>query len=155
MVDEAHRMRNKNSALLGCLQQVVHNGMSVHAYQHRVLMTGTPMQNIKEELWPLMNFIDQANFPDLGRFQEKYCKGEPGHEVDEVCASRLAAVRASIMLYTSCLVPFVLGAVVVTGSPRPRVQASVWGTELCAVLSVLVFWVVLTLTREVHAHLDV
>lgn len=85
MVDEAHRMRNKNSALLGCLQQVVHNGMSVHAYQHRVLMTGTPMQNIKEELWPLMNFIDQANFPDLGRFQEKYCKGEPGHEVDEVC----------------------------------------------------------------------
>lgn len=84
VVDEAHRMRNKNSALLGCLQQVVHNGMGVHAYQHRVLMTGTPMQNIKEELWPLMNFIDQANFPDLQRFQEKYCKGEPGHEVEEV-----------------------------------------------------------------------
>lgn len=58
--------------------------MNVHAYQHRVLMTGTPMQNIKEELWPLMNFIDQSNFPDLQRFQDKYCKGEPGHEVDEV-----------------------------------------------------------------------
>ncbi|CAN0467118.1 unnamed protein product, partial [Laminaria digitata] len=84
VVDEAHRMRNKNSALLGCLQQVVHNGMTVHSYQHRVLMTGTPMQNIKEELWPLMNFVDQSNFPDLQRFQDKYCKGEPGHEVDEV-----------------------------------------------------------------------
>ncbi len=96
VVDEAHRMRNKNSALLGCLQQVVHNGMSVHSYQHRVLMTGTPMQNIKEELWPLMNFIDQANFPDLGRFQEKYCKGEPGHEVDEVKG------RAGAVLGLSC-----------------------------------------------------
>lgn len=62
----------------------MYNGMSVHSYQHRVLMTGTPMQNIKEELWPLMNFIDQANFPDLQRFQDKYCKGEPGHEVEEV-----------------------------------------------------------------------
>ena len=58
--------------------------MSVHSYQHRILMTGTPMQNIKEELWPLMNFIDQSNFPDLQRFQDKYCKGEPGHEVEEV-----------------------------------------------------------------------
>ncbi|CAN0131795.1 unnamed protein product, partial [Ascophyllum nodosum] len=88
VVDEAHRMRNKNSALLGCLQQVVHNGMSVHSYQHRILMTGTPMQNIKEELWPLMNFIDQSNFPDLQRFQDKYCKGEPGHEVEEARALR-------------------------------------------------------------------
>lgn len=68
--------------------QVVHNGTTVHAYQHRVLMTGTPMQNIKEELWPLMNFIDSANFPDLQRFQDKYCKGEPGHEVEEVRYSR-------------------------------------------------------------------
>lgn len=98
VVDEAHRMRNKNSALLGCLQQVVHNGMAVNAYQHRVLMTGTPMQNIKEELWPLMNFIDQANFPDLQRFQEKYCKGEPGHEVDEVCMHVFLLLLASSAL---------------------------------------------------------
>lgn len=70
----------------GFVDQVVHNGTCVHAYQHRVLMTGTPMQNIKEELWPLMNFIDQTNFPDLQRFQDKYCKGEPGHEVEEVRA---------------------------------------------------------------------
>lgn len=70
--------------ICGMLFQVVHNGMTIHPYQHRVLMTGTPMQNIKEELWPLMNFVDQGNFPDLQRFQDKYCKGEPGHEVDEV-----------------------------------------------------------------------
>lgn len=158
MVDEAHRMRNKNSALLGCLQQVVHNGMSVHAYQHRVLMTGTPMQNIKEELWPLMNFIDQANFPDLGRFQEKYCKGEPGHEVDEVCASRLAAVRAS-MLCMSC--PVCVGCCCGRRIDPllPVCKCVGYGTTVCclvcAVLAVLVFWVVLTLTREVYAHLGV
>ena len=48
-VDEAHRLKNDDSLLYRCLQ-------SFHT-NHRILITGTPLQNSLKELWSLLHFI--------------------------------------------------------------------------------------------------
>eukprot|EP00601_Ochromonadales_sp_CCMP2298_P021910 CAMPEP_0173321264 /NCGR_PEP_ID=MMETSP1143-20121109/29311_1 /TAXON_ID=483371 /ORGANISM="non described non described, Strain CCMP2298" /LENGTH=703 /DNA_ID=CAMNT_0014264991 /DNA_START=1 /DNA_END=2108 /DNA_ORIENTATION=+ len=72
IVDEAHRLRNVNSKLLECMRSVVTKGQVSYGYQHRILMTGTPLQNNTVELWTLMNFIEPAKFPDLEKFQARF-----------------------------------------------------------------------------------
>lgn len=72
VVDEAHRLRNTNSRLLECMRAVVSKGLSAYGYQHRVLMTGTPLQNNTDELWSLLNFIEPAKFPDFEKFKKVY-----------------------------------------------------------------------------------
>lgn len=49
MVDEAHRLKNDNSLL--------HKALSEFSTYHRVLITGTPLQNSLKELWALLHFI--------------------------------------------------------------------------------------------------
>lgn len=72
VVDEAHRLRNTNSKLLECMRSVVAKGQIAYGYQHRVLMTGTPLQNNTAELWSLLNFIEPAKFPDAEKFESRY-----------------------------------------------------------------------------------
>lgn len=72
VVDEAHRLRNLNSKLLECMRSVVAKGMIAYGYQHRILMSGTPLQNNTTELWTLLNFIEPAKFPSIEKFNEKY-----------------------------------------------------------------------------------
>eukprot|EP00915_Cephaloidophora_sp_WS-2016_P008177 GHVH01011311.1.p1 GENE.GHVH01011311.1~~GHVH01011311.1.p1 ORF type:complete len:1021 (-),score=183.02 GHVH01011311.1:98-3160(-) len=51
IVDEGHRMKNKNSKFHMTLSdRTFHN-------THRLLLTGTPLQNNLGELWSLLNFI--------------------------------------------------------------------------------------------------
>ena len=38
------RLRNVNSKLLECMRSVVAKGQNAYGYQHRILMTGTPLQ---------------------------------------------------------------------------------------------------------------
>lgn len=72
IVDEAHRLKNINSKLLDCTRTVSLKGQNAYGYQHRVLMTGTPLQNNTLELWSLLNFIEPAKFPDLEKFQARF-----------------------------------------------------------------------------------
>ena len=72
VVDEAHRLRNVNSKLLECIRAVLARGLSAYGYQHRVLLTGTPLQNNTNELWSLLNFIEPAKFPDSDKFQMRF-----------------------------------------------------------------------------------
>jgi hypothetical protein len=72
VVDEAHRLRNTNSKLLECMRAVVSKGQIAYGYQHRILMTGTPLQNNTAELWSLLNFIEPAKFPDAVKFAARY-----------------------------------------------------------------------------------
>lgn len=72
VVDEAHRLRAVNSKLIECMRAVVAKGQIAYGYQHRILMTGTPLQNNTTELWSLLNFIEPAKFPDLDKFLSSF-----------------------------------------------------------------------------------
>ncbi|KII61718.1 Chromodomain-helicase-DNA-binding protein 8 [Thelohanellus kitauei] len=52
IVDEAHRLKNRKCKLLGSLSNIY--------TEHRVLLTGTPLQNTLDELLSLLNFLDPA-----------------------------------------------------------------------------------------------
>ena len=49
MIDEAHRIKNENSALSVAVRQI--------STRYRLLITGTPLQNNLHELWALLNFL--------------------------------------------------------------------------------------------------
>ncbi|KAL2318030.1 hypothetical protein Fmac_031906 [Flemingia macrophylla] len=64
IVDEGHRLKNKDSKLFLSLQQYSSN--------HRVLLTGTPLQNNLDELYMLMHFLDAKKFGSLEEFQKEF-----------------------------------------------------------------------------------
>uniref|UniRef100_A0A2P2L869 Chromodomain helicase DNA binding protein n=1 Tax=Rhizophora mucronata TaxID=61149 RepID=A0A2P2L869_RHIMU len=64
IVDEGHRLKNKDSKLFLSLKQYSSN--------HRVLLTGTPLQNNLDELFMLMHFLDAGKFGSLEEFQEEF-----------------------------------------------------------------------------------
>ena len=49
IIDEAHRIKNEHSALARVVRELV--------TEHRLLITGTPLQNNLHELWALLNFL--------------------------------------------------------------------------------------------------
>ncbi|ELW69658.1 Chromodomain-helicase-DNA-binding protein 6 [Tupaia chinensis] len=51
IIDEAHRLKNRNCKLL--------EGLKLMALEHKVLLTGTPLQNSVEELFSLLNFLER------------------------------------------------------------------------------------------------
>ncbi len=81
IVDEAHRLRNRNSKLLECLMTVMQRGMTSFDFQHRILMTGTPLQNNVEELWSLMNFVEPVAFSSCENFMDRYKDMETENQV--------------------------------------------------------------------------
>jgi chromodomain-helicase-DNA-binding protein 1 len=54
LVDEAHRLKNDDSLLYKALKEFNTN--------HRLLITGTPLQNSLKELWALLHFIMPQKF---------------------------------------------------------------------------------------------
>ena len=64
VVDEAHRMKNRDSKLVAAMRMM--------NTDFKLLLTGTPLQNNTEELWTLLNFIDTAAFEDLNDFQSRF-----------------------------------------------------------------------------------
>lgn len=74
VVDEGQRIKNANSQLARMLRTF--NSV------HRLLLTGTPLQNDLNELWALLNFLQPDIFNDLDVFQSwfnvKEMQGEAG-----------------------------------------------------------------------------
>ncbi|KAF4352937.1 hypothetical protein G4B88_001370 [Cannabis sativa] len=64
IVDEGHRLKNKDSKLFSSMKQ--------YASNHRILLTGTPLQNNLDELFMLMHFLDAGKFESLEEFQEEF-----------------------------------------------------------------------------------
>jgi len=62
IVDEGHRIKNRNSKLSNVLRQ--------YMSRHRVLLTGTPLQNDLGELWSLLNFLLPHIFNSSDNFEQ-------------------------------------------------------------------------------------
>lgn len=61
IVDEGHRIKNTHCRLIRELR--------MYGNTHRLLLTGTPLQNNLAELWSLLNFLLPEIFDDLGSFE--------------------------------------------------------------------------------------
>jgi len=62
IIDEAHRIKNENSSLSKAIRTMT--------TAHRLLITGTPLQNNLRELWALLNFLMPDIFGDAEQFDE-------------------------------------------------------------------------------------
>lgn len=76
VVDEGHRLKNSSSKLFGLL--------NTFSFQHRVLLTGTPLQNNIGEMYNLLNFLQQDSFPSLALFEEKFNDLTTAEKVEEL-----------------------------------------------------------------------
>ncbi|KAG5841682.1 hypothetical protein ANANG_G00169260 [Anguilla anguilla] len=64
IIDEAHRLKNRNCKLLDSLKML--------DLEHKVLLTGTPLQNTVEELFSLLHFLEPAQFPSETEFLREF-----------------------------------------------------------------------------------
>lgn len=63
IVDEGHRMKNAESKFAQTLG-------SLYVSKHRLLLTGTPLQNNLPELWALLNFLLPSIFSSMDTFDQ-------------------------------------------------------------------------------------
>uniref|UniRef100_A0A672SMP1 Chromodomain helicase DNA binding protein 7 n=1 Tax=Sinocyclocheilus grahami TaxID=75366 RepID=A0A672SMP1_SINGR len=63
IIDEAHRLKNRNCKLLEGLKMMD---------MHKVLLTGTPLQNTVEELFSLLHFLEPDRFPSEPTFMQEF-----------------------------------------------------------------------------------
>eukprot|EP00808_Paulinella_micropora_P019708 g69818.t1 len=63
IVDEGHRLKNTQSKLVVTLRKY-------YSSKHRLILTGTPVQNSLQELWSLMNFLLPDVFDSWGDFND-------------------------------------------------------------------------------------
>lgn len=64
VIDEAHRLKNRNCKLLEGLRQL--------HLEHRVLLSGTPLQNNVSELFSLLNFLEPSQFANSEEFLREF-----------------------------------------------------------------------------------
>lgn len=63
IIDEGHRMKNHHCKLTGVLN-------TYYVVPHRLLLTGTPLQNKLPELWSLLNFLLPSIFKAVSTFEQ-------------------------------------------------------------------------------------
>uniref|UniRef100_W5MKR0 Chromodomain helicase DNA binding protein 6 n=1 Tax=Lepisosteus oculatus TaxID=7918 RepID=W5MKR0_LEPOC len=85
VIDEAHRLKNRNCKLL--------EGLKLMSLEHKVLLTGTPLQNSVEELFSLLNFLEPQQFPSESSFLEEF-----GDLKTEEQVKKLQAILKPMML---------------------------------------------------------
>ncbi|CAN6199078.1 unnamed protein product [Urochloa humidicola] len=76
IVDEGHRLKNSSSKLFSLLNSF--------SFQHRVLLTGTPLQNNIGEMYNLLNFLQPSSFPSLSSFEEKFNDLTTAEKIEEL-----------------------------------------------------------------------
>ncbi|XP_032875675.1 chromodomain-helicase-DNA-binding protein 7 isoform X2 [Amblyraja radiata] len=85
IIDEAHRLKNRNCKLL--------EGLKLMDLEHKVLLTGTPLQNTVEELFSLLNFLEPTRFPSEFTFLQEF-----GDLKTEEQVQKLQAILKPMML---------------------------------------------------------
>ncbi|WUR03902.1 chromatin-remodeling complex ATPase-like protein [Vairimorpha necatrix] len=82
--DEAHRLKNASSKAASTLRNINFN--------HKVLLSGTPLQNNISELWALLNFINPVEYNDSARFLAS-------HKLEDIAdVEKLQALLRPLML---------------------------------------------------------
>uniref|UniRef100_A0AAY4ATX1 DNA helicase n=1 Tax=Denticeps clupeoides TaxID=299321 RepID=A0AAY4ATX1_9TELE len=85
IIDEAHRLKNRNCKLLDSLKML--------DPEHKVLLTGTPLQNTVEELFSLLHFLEPSQFPSETEFLREF-----GDLKTEEQVQKLQAILKPMML---------------------------------------------------------
>ena len=85
IIDEAHRLKNKNCRLI--------EGLRYMDIEHKVLLTGTPLQNNVEELFSLLNFLEPLQFSSSTEFMKEF-----GILQTDTQVSKLQAILKPMML---------------------------------------------------------
>ena len=85
IIDEAHRLKNKNCKLI--------EGLKYMDVEHKVLLTGTPLQNNVEELFSLLNFLEPQQFNSSVEFMQEF-----GDLKTDTQVTKLQAVLKPMML---------------------------------------------------------
>ena len=85
IIDEAHRLKNKNCKLM--------EGLRYMDVEHKVLLTGTPLQNNVEELFSLLNFLEPQQFHSSVEFMQEF-----GDLKTDTQVTKLQAVLKPMML---------------------------------------------------------
>jgi len=85
IIDEAHRLKNKNCRLMESLRY-----MNV---EHKVLLTGTPLQNNVEELFSLLHFLEPQQFSSSVEFMAEF-----GDLKTDTQVNKLQAILKPMML---------------------------------------------------------
>ncbi|KAJ3378317.1 choline dehydrogenase 7, partial [Entophlyctis sp. JEL0112] len=78
VLDEAHRLKNKTSKISEVLKQ--------YKMEHKVLLTGTPLQNSLDELWALLNFLQPEKFASERDFQREFGNLSSAGDVEKLQA---------------------------------------------------------------------
>ncbi|KAH3744142.1 chromatin-remodeling complex ATPase chain Iswi [Pelomyxa schiedti] len=87
VIDEAHRIKNEHSLLSQLVRKFDND--------HRLLLTGTPLQNNLHELWALLNFLLPEVFDSAEDFDEWF-QMDAEHQADTV--QRLHTILKPFML---------------------------------------------------------
>ena len=74
--DEAHRLKNKNCKLISVLK--------TFKFDHLLLLTGTPLQNNTQELWTLLNFMDNKAFASFEKFGTEFGELKETSQVEKL-----------------------------------------------------------------------
>jgi SNF2 family DNA or RNA helicase len=85
IIDEAHRLKNKNCKLI--------EGLRYLDVEHKVLLTGTPLQNNVEELFSLLNYLEPQQFHSVTEFMHDF-----GDLKTDTQVSNLQALLKPMML---------------------------------------------------------
>ncbi len=90
VLDEAHRVKNEASKLSEVLRTL--------SVQHRLLLTGTPLQNNLHELWALLNFLLPEIFSSSDQFDEWFDLGSGDEDAKHNMVTQLHKILKPFML---------------------------------------------------------
>ncbi|KAL5021350.1 hypothetical protein ScPMuIL_000505 [Solemya velum] len=76
IIDEAHRLKNRNCRLM--------EGLKLFDCDHRVLLTGTPLQNNVQELYSLLNFLEPEQFACQEAFAAEFGDLKSENQVEKL-----------------------------------------------------------------------